>query len=159
MQRLPAGTRRIARAVARHAMPGLFEATELLHVQVQQLAGAVLLVAAHGDAVLHRRQLGQARLYAHASHRALGDTHSFGDLRVAQALIAAQAFDPLDLVRANARGTAVRARTAILQARDAFELMAPFPARGRACADSGSTGRLTGALGGNVFDQVLAATR
>ncbi|MDG0853730.1 PHP domain-containing protein [Pelomonas puraquae] len=113
MQRLPPRTGRVARAVPRHAMPRLIEAAELLHVQMQQLAGSLLLVATHRHAALHRRQLGQAGLYADAAHRALGDTHALGDLRVAQALMAAQALDALDLVRANALGAAMRTGTTV----------------------------------------------
>lgn len=84
MQCLPARVKRVARAISRHAMPGLIEAAELLHVHVQQLAGAPFLIAAHGHAVLHRGQFGQAGLHAYAPHSALGDAHNLGDLLVAQ---------------------------------------------------------------------------
>jgi hypothetical protein len=100
MDVLPADTTAIAvaGAVAGDAVAYVIELAELFDVEVDHLAGLLMLISARWLGRFQGTQLAQPQALEHAAHRRRRDADSGGDLLARHAL-AAQACDALDHLR------------------------------------------------------------
>ena len=126
-------------------MARALDAAELLGVDVQQVAGRLVLVAHDRLGRLQIAQLGQPGTREHAPDGALGHAQARGDARMGQAL-AAQLDDRQRLGRIDARGLTRRSGGAIATAPPPLRQVAAKPLarrrRAHAMRRRGGTRRL-----------------
>src|SRR5258708_28611164 len=149
----------LALAVAGDAMADLVELTELFDVDMDHLARPLPLIAAGRLGGLEGTQPVEAQALKDAAHRGGRDADFVGDLLAGHAL-AAQAFNALDDRLRRRSMQPPGPRGAILQAGQAFALIAvdPFAHRARANA-YGFTNGLRRLPTENHFDHALSTDR
>ena len=123
---LPAGAATALGLVGGNAMTGAEEAAELLDVEMQQIAGAGMFVAAHGPSRFEIADTTEAFAVQNAADGSGREADSLGDVSVGPTL-AAQRNDALDQGPRGPSRAAVRSRGTIVQTGDALAAVTRQP--------------------------------
>jgi hypothetical protein len=93
-----------------HAVAWALKACQFLGIQMQQLTSCFSFITTHGRALLQGREFVHLRFGANSANTGYRNSHTQGDVGIAELLMAAQINDAFGSFWSNTPGAAARAR-------------------------------------------------